>query len=276
MASQEQIEQYRDQGYFIVDDVVTPDMLEELTQAASRVVAKVRSGEVVDDEEGVYTGGPGDEPQFVSGLIAPEFGEPVFAEYLGCESIARYVRPFLGDELRLGWVHLCCVRDEYLIGWHRDIGGNERDGSYEVEMEILARHRKYFVKWHMALLEDPCLWIVPGSHRRYRTERERECLINNPQDEIPGAEQIVLEPGQTIFWNSNSIHRGRMPAGMGERATVMGALIDHRSEYDDASEKGDERWMLADNIRENLPQRTQRYYDNWRALAEPRLTGGNG
>ncbi len=274
MASQEQIDQYRDQGYFVADDAVEPEMLEELTAAARRVVAKVRSGEVVDEDAGIRIGGQGEEPQFVSGLIAPEFGEPVFAEYLGSAPLARYLRPFLGDELRLGWVHLCAVRGDYHIGWHRDIGGNERDGSYEVEMEILARHRKNLVKWHMALAADPCLWIVPGSQRRYRTEREHECLINDSQGEIPGGLQIALQRGQTVFWNSNSIHRGRKPEGLEGRLTLMGALIDHRTEYDGAGEKGDQRWLMADNIRASLPQRTRRYYDNWRSLAEPRIGKG--
>ena len=275
MASQEQVDQYRDQGYFIADDAVEPDMLEELAAAARRAVAKIRSGEVVDDGEGIRTGGQGEEPQFVSGLIAPEFGEPAFAEYLGSEQIARYLRPFLGEELRLGWVHLCAIRGDYQIGWHRDIGGEERDGSYEVEMEILARHRKNLVKWHMALVDDPCLWIVPGSHRRYRTEREREVLINDQQGEIPGALQIELKRGQTIFWNGNGIHRGRKPEGMGDRSTLMGALINHRSEYE-AGEKGDQRWLLADNIRDCLPQSTRGYYDNWRSLAEPRMAAAEG
>ena len=44
MASQQQIDQYRNQGYFIADDAVESDMLEELTTAAREVVAKVRSG----------------------------------------------------------------------------------------------------------------------------------------------------------------------------------------------------------------------------------------
>ena len=57
---------------------------------------------------------------------------------------------------------------------------------------------------------------------------------------------------------------------MKDRSTLMGALIDHRSEYEE-SEKGDQRWLLADNVRGNLPPRTRRYYDNWRSLAEPRL-----
>jgi len=275
MASQEQIDQYRDLGYFIADDAVEPDMLEELTAAAAQATAKVRSGEVVDDDEGIRTGGKGEDPDFITGFLAPEFGEPVFAEYLGCAPVARCIEPFLGAELRLGWVHLCAVRGTYQGAWHRDIGGKERDANCEEELELLAHHRKYFMKWHLALVDDPCLWIVPGSQRRYRTEREHEVLTQDKQGEIPGAVQIVLQRGQTIFWNSNSIHRGWKPEDMGERVTLMGGLIDHRSEYED-SEKGDQQWMLADNIRDSLPPSTRRYYDNWRSLAEPRMAGGKG
>ena len=71
MASQQQIDQYRSQGYFIADDTVELDMLEELTTAAHEVMAKVRSGEVIDDAGGVRTDGPGTagaDPHFVFGL----------------------------------------------------------------------------------------------------------------------------------------------------------------------------------------------------------------
>ena len=273
MTGRERADQYREQGYFIADDAVEPKMLQELAAAALRVVDRIRAGEVVDDENGVGTNGPGAEPAFVSGLMAPEFGEPVFAEYLGSEEVARCVRPLLGDELRLGWVHLCAIAGDYQGGWHRDVGGQDRDAGCEEEMALLARHRKHFVKWHTALVDDPCLWIVPGSHRRYRTEQEKECLVNGGQGELPEGRQIVLEKGQTIFWNSNTIHRGRKPEGMKDRSTLMGALIDPRSDYDEG-EKGDQRWLLADNVRPALPERTRRYYDNWRSLAEPRLAAG--
>lgn len=270
MLSQQQVDEYREDGYLITEDAVQPKMLEELTEAALRVVDRIRSGEVVDDEDGIRTGGPGAEPAFVSGLMAPEFGEPVFAEYLGSEEVARCVRPLLGDELRLGWVHLCAIAGDYLGGWHRDVGGQDRNAGYEEEMALLARHRKYLVKWHMALVDDPCLWIVPGSHRRFRTDEEKECLVNGGQGELPDGLRIDLKKGQTIFWNGNTIHRGRKPEGMKDRLTLMGALIDHRSEYEE-SEKGDQRWLLAGNVRDCLPERTRRYYDNWRSLAEPRL-----
>jgi ectoine hydroxylase-related dioxygenase (phytanoyl-CoA dioxygenase family) len=152
----------------------------------------------------------------------------------------------------------------YECGWHRDIGGEERDGTYEVEMEILGRHRKNLVKWHMALVEDACLWIVPGSQRSYRTDEEREALINNPLNEISTGRQIVLKKGQTVFWTGNTIHRGKMPEGVDQRLTLTGALVKY--EEDGPPDKLDERfrWCLADNVRASLPARGQTYYDNWR------------
>ena len=59
---------------------------------------------------------------------------------------------------------------------------------------------------------------------------------------------------------------------MGERLSLMGGLIDHRAEYQD-SEKGNQSWMLAENLRPSLPESTRRYYDNWRTLADPRMAG---
>ena len=269
MASKRQIEQYYDKGYFIADDAVEPDTLEALTAALRRAADKVRSGEVVADADQISTGGDGKEPDVIMGLMAPEFGEPIFAEYLASEPVERYVYPFLGEELRLGWVSAFVIQDRgYECGWHRDIGAEERDGSYEVEMEILGRYRKNLLKWHMALVDDPCLWIVPGSQQRYRTDHERDVLINKQTDDIPGAQQIKLKKGQTVFWNGNTIHRGRMPEGMKERLTVTGALVKHQQ--GDPPEALDTRfrWRLADNVQESLPSKIKIYYDRWRELQE--------
>ena len=94
MASKAQISQYHDRGYFIVDDAVDAALLQELAAAADRVAARVRSGEVVDDPDGIHLGGEAVEPAFISGLVAPEFAEPAFAQYLASEPIARYLQSF--------------------------------------------------------------------------------------------------------------------------------------------------------------------------------------
>ena len=180
MASKEQIQQYNEQGYFIADDAVASEMLPTLTEATRRAADKVRSGEVVDNTDQIGTGGEGKKPIVIFGVMAPEFNEPIFAEYLASEPVERYVHSLLGKNLRLGWVTVFAIQGSgYQCGWHRDFGAEERDGSYEVEMEILGRYRKNLLKWHTALVDDPCLWIVPGSQRRYRTDHEREVLISN-------------------------------------------------------------------------------------------------
>ena len=270
MATPLQIEQYRERGYFIADDAVAPDMLAALEAGARRAAEKVRSGAVVATDERISTGGPGVEPRHILGLIAPEFGEPIFAEYLMSEPVETCVRAVVGGPLRLGWVGLIilCGPTDYDTGWHRDFGHEERDGSREVELEILGRYRKNLVKWHLALADDACLWLMPGSQSRYRTEREREVLINDRKGDVPNAQQIVLQKGQTIFWNGNTIHRGRLPAGATERLTLTGALVKH--EEDQPREVLDERfrWQLADNVRAGLPARMQGYYDRWRRVQD--------
>ncbi len=269
MATSLQVEQYHEQGYFIVDDAVAPDMLAALEVSARRAVEKVRSGAVVATAEQISTGGPGVEPRNILGLIAPEFGEPIFAEYLMSEPMETYVRALVGSPLHLGWVGMIVLHGptDYDTGWHRDFGKEERDGSREVELEILSRYRKNLVKWHLALVDDACLWLVPGSQRRYRTEQEREVLINNRKGDVPNAQQIVLQKGQTIFWNGNTIHRGLLSAGATERLTLTGALVKHE---EDQREDLDERfrWQLADNVRAGLSARMQDYYDRWRRVQD--------
>jgi len=51
------LQEYRDDGYFIVDDAVEKDLLEELGQALRRAADKVRSGAVVEHAGAISTMG---------------------------------------------------------------------------------------------------------------------------------------------------------------------------------------------------------------------------
>ena len=99
MSIEREKEEFAGRGYFIVDDVFDPDMLERLETASWNVWNKVRSGEV-------DVAGMGPDAGAIFGLIAPEFGEPVFGEHFLTPKLLQYVEAFLGKELRLGYVHL--------------------------------------------------------------------------------------------------------------------------------------------------------------------------
>lgn len=222
-------QQYFENGYFVVVDAVDPAMIDPLEAAAVRVVDKVRSGRV--DLSGL-----GPEATAVYGIIAPEFGEPVFGEYLCCGEVLRYVEAFFGPEVRMGHTLLWATEKDYDTGWHRDLGPIVERSEAE-EMAILQEPMT-MLKWQTALLDDPCLWVVPKSHARYRTERERKVLLERKGD-LPGQVQISLKRGQTVFWSHKLIHRGRMPESMDRRLSVAGCLkgYDPNAENDYASER---------------------------------------
>ena len=257
MVTQEAKAEYFDQGYTIVENVVDPDMLDRLEAGARSIWEQIRTGSV-------DVAGHGPDSGAIFGLIAPEYGEPVFGEVLACDGITRCAEAFLGPELRMGHVHLWASTGDYDTGWHRDVG-KDRDVSYEKEMSLISRPMQG-LRYQIALVDDPCLWLIAGSQRRYRTAEEREALVADIKMDIPNQLNVPLARGQTLLWNGHTIHRGRKPETLGERLSMTVGLF--RYDAGEPKPKMDERfrWKLADNIRETLPPKTQLYYDRWRAL----------
>ena len=265
MPTSEQVQQYDEQGYFIADDAVDPAVLPELISAAQRAKEKVRSGQV--DVYTHWATKENTEPWAIRGLLAPEFEEPIFAEHMLSEPIMQYVRYFIGEELRLGSILIFTNPDheDWGFGWHRDFGKDVRNGTEEEEMAVLNRPLRD-LHWHLALVDDACLELVSGSHRRYRTEYERACLIDNRHGDIPGHTAIDLKAGQAVFWKGYAIHRGVMKKDV-ERLTIAASWRQHTSE-EDQSEEIDIRlkWRLREDVRDALPEAMKPYYDRWRAL----------
>lgn len=61
-----------------------------------------------------------------------------------------------------------------------------------------------------ALYGDSCLYVVPGSHKCPRDNAQRALSSTseppkNPLD-MPGSLQVVLNQGETVFYNSNILH----------------------------------------------------------------------
>ena len=262
--TQDHARKYQEDGYFIVDDAVDAEALDELGRALRRVADKVRSGAVIEHQDRIETDGEGQEPHIVSALMAPEYGEAVFSEYLVSGPVQKYARLIVGNRQRLGWISGFASTQiaGYDCGWHRDTGGRDRDASYEVEMETLRTHRKNMLKFHLAVEDDPCLWLIPGSHIRYRTDEEQAAMAGDRKGELAGAVQIDLQRGQTVFWNGNTIHRGLAPQGMTERWNLTGSLVRHDGDREALDRRFE--WRLPDDVRGSLPPGILPLYDNWR------------
>lgn len=214
---------------------------------------------------------------------------------MASEVVHRYAKKFLGDDLRLGFIGLWVAEGEYDSTWHRDtsgvLGTNHReDCDEEREFAILQASRGAFgdprvvpddwagdgeylgksFKWQTALIDegDPCLFVCPGSHRRYRTPEERQALCfdwetdgkSSPIKPLPTEVQLKLKRGQTAVWAGSTIHRGRKPADCSTRLSLIGNLA--RADLASAPE-APKPGLLVDGLKRSFPPRLRAYYDRW-------------
>jgi hypothetical protein len=219
---------------------------DRLEAAAWEAWGQVQRGDVTaaDNQPGATS---------LNGLLASQvFGRDVgdpFAEHMASDVVRRYATKFLGSDLRLGFIGLWVADAEYDSTWHRDtsgvLGTNHReDVDAEREIAILQASRGYCggrdylgktFKWQTALIDegDPCLFVCPGSHCRYRTPEERQALCfdwdtdgvdDNPVKPLATEVQLKLKRGQSAVWAGSLIHRGRKPADCATRLSLIGNL----------------------------------------------------
>lgn len=101
---------------------------------------------------------------------------------------------------------------DYRQGWHRDV---LQVPDELVDLNWFSDDYVYnYVQMNMPLTVDGCLWIVPGSHRRQLNGEERAIFGDTekmaPVDaaELSGGKQIVVQPGEAVFYNNYAVHRG--------------------------------------------------------------------
>lgn len=99
-------------------------------------------------------------------------------------------------------------QQDFELCWHRDDIRPEVTPEEEESLlkEKTPEGRQLHAQYNIALYEDSSLVVVPGSHRRIRTEAERAATLYEPH--LPGQLVVELQPGDAVFYDSNILHRG--------------------------------------------------------------------
>jgi hypothetical protein len=262
MVPTEVLERYAIDGYFTVDGLVEPGMLRRLQQAAPRVKAKARAGEVYLHAN--YAG-PGD-PWVIDGILTTAFAEPVFAEYMVSDRLLEYAHAFLGPEIRLGYLGLLtnAYQVDFDLYWHRDVmkltPADFPDVSHIPAITRARNTRK--LRWTTALVDEANLRLVPGSHDRWGTELENRVLEAKGTDELPGQRLIELAAGQTVFYDERILHRALTRKDR-DRFSLFGTWARYNPADPKLNPIPEMRWMLRPGIRETFPESLRRYYDRF-------------
>jgi hypothetical protein len=159
---------------------------------------------------------PGDNIWGVQHLLHPDMWvRDVFAEVYFSDSVLNVVKELLGDvsdgDLVMELFNLLVSPGEgvdFELQWHRD---DIRPDVDEAEEERLLREkvpegRQLHAQYNIALFEDESLIVVPGSHRRVRTNEERNA--DPYEKDMPGQIFVKLKPGDAVYYDSNILHRG--------------------------------------------------------------------
>lgn len=215
-------------GFVVVKSIVSPEKLAALREASQKVEKLARAGNwphirTVGKQFPPWEFNPEKGIWGVQHMMNPDMpGHELFTELYFSEEILSIVRELLqcDDEHLVMELFNMLVRPDgdFELRWHRDDIAAE--ATAEEEMERLG-HPGYHAQYNFALFEDDSLVLVPGSHKRARTDTERNA---DPFEKVLPEQLIVkLEPGDIAFYNNNILHRGVYDAHK-DRVTLHGSV----------------------------------------------------
>jgi hypothetical protein len=300
-------------GFVIITDFVDSPWIPILREAGRRVTESCtpeNGYSKIDCSKGYVHRAQDDEPWAIRGLIHPAFGEPSFAEFHGSPEFLDFVESWCcgmkPEEMELRGMLLWCNprRHENGPSWHRDVtwwgtgkgyfaqrevrGDTPEDYSVEVEKvrweEIQEENAKLVnertdVSMFLALADDECHELIPGSHKRWRTPYEHDVLLPqamkdqgvphtpswNGEDSLPNQVSIRLKAGEALIRNGATIHTGHTVPDR-ERNTLSIGWSKWSGPSTDEPSLADVRhaWQLDPAVREALPHEWMKTsWDRW-------------
>ncbi|KAL1986968.1 hypothetical protein VTN96DRAFT_5124 [Rasamsonia emersonii] len=239
-------------GFVVVRSLLSPDEVASLREAATKATAMTRAGNwpffrtvpkqfppwpktVPPASEGGIWG--------VQHLLHPDMpGREQFAQFYFSDKVLRVVEELLEvqapesdddpdkEPLVMELFNLLVAPEtrNFELRWHRD--DIPETVSPEEELKLLQskspQGKQSHAQYNLALCPDTSLIAVPGSHRRVRTETERNADPYEPS--LPNQVVVKLEPGDAVFYDSNILHRGiykpKPEGGEETRLTLHGSV----------------------------------------------------
>ncbi|KAK0708066.1 hypothetical protein B0H67DRAFT_589231 [Lasiosphaeris hirsuta] len=235
-------DQLHDQGYVIVPSLLSAAELSTLRTAATALTSLARTGQwpyvrTVGKQFPPWpTPTPVSPPADIWGvqhLLHPSLPAPVQSAFAAVYfspallSIAKHLvtphgsPPAADADLVLELLNLLTnpTATPFALTWHRDdIPASTAPAD---EAALLARPA-WHTQYNLALFDgDDSLVVVPGSHRRVRTDAER--AADPYAADMPGQVRVVLGAGDVVFYDNNILHRGVYGVER-ERMTVHGSV----------------------------------------------------
>jgi ectoine hydroxylase-related dioxygenase (phytanoyl-CoA dioxygenase family) len=211
-AAQTNREEFVENGYVIVRNMIPPDQLDSLRAGFEMQFEKQRQLEIARRK-------PDDPPESWwehsrQRRVLPEktvdelsahvidflLSAPreISTEMMGAPRASLFIFNSLNNPLRE-------------IGpdpWHRDPTSAAVAPLEGLVDDLVGNRAPTQVQWNIALYDDPTLWVIPGSHRRMNTPDEDRLLSEDPRQPLPGGRAVELKAGDGVVYTNLLLHWG--------------------------------------------------------------------
>lgn len=229
--TEEDVRKYRDDGYFVIPRVIPPGLLRDLRREAGKA-----------REVAYRVNGPQAQRLQPLNEFGDEFDLKPFRQFTEIDGLNETVQALTSPHHELKPTEeatlLFSPRDRpWSTEWHRDWRDHVLDADFQTQIgdsrwqEILD-DPDFFNQVNCPLYEDTSTWYVPGSHRRVgnseeemaiyrsttqeelrdeenrRTDEELELFCLGYCQAMPGAVQLVLNPGDFCLYRNTAWHIG--------------------------------------------------------------------
>jgi hypothetical protein len=234
--SDQHIDEYHTQGYTVFRANLPPALIADLRRVTDRARLLAREK---------Y----GPQAQRLQPVAAYDLDQCPFDEFRALPELREAITALLSEQHTYGSPEILGVLIEpaeqpYCTPWHRDWRDNAR-GLDRAEWEAVFLDTRLFNQLNVALYEDDCTWVVPGSHLRPDLPRERARFPEDPPrgpelegesceererlclqycESMPGAARLRLNAGDCALYRNTLWHLGSyLPYR--KRATLHDAVL---------------------------------------------------
>ncbi len=191
LLSQAEHRQFEEDGYFIIEDAIPPDLVDRLTPAVDRIDAEERAASGL---------GPHDGQNILDFLGRDE----VFLELLAWPKTLPKVWGILGWNIQLYHSHMIITPPMATSGpgqqglnWHKDSGRLNRELETDPQPRISLKVA--FFLTDTSELGRANLYVIPGSHLLNQIERPEA-------GEPAGATAVRVKPGTAVIFDRRIWH----------------------------------------------------------------------
>ena len=219
-------DQFMEQGYLILRNVISPDKLESMRASCETILERQKA--VWASERGPDDP-PGGEYEMVRqprvhmerpGLIDEHTANVVEDFWVADETLDIASQLLCNPQPNVTSMMMMCnpLRDwPGGTGWHRDVHPVDMAPMDALAADVIENGPRY-TQWNVPMYDDSVLWVVPGSHRRRNTEKENAEFMKDMQgvtdvsnERLKAAAEgipVELNAGDGVIYSNFLLHTG--------------------------------------------------------------------